>query len=88
MGWFSSADLARLKSGGTRWEKTARWAISNLKKQRFIEAVAKNQYQITPQGADFLKTRPFGGKEGLAGMRRMIPTREGRPVRLDSNIPL
>jgi len=48
---FSSADWTKLKSGGTRWEKMAHWAISNLKRQGLIEAVEKNQYRITDKGS-------------------------------------
>jgi hypothetical protein len=61
---FSEADLAKLRSGGTRWEKTARWAITNLTRSGFIERKEKNQYVITPKGRGLIQKR-----FGTAGVR-------------------
>jgi len=52
---FSEADMAKLKSGGTRWEKTARWAVTNLAAKGFIEATEKNQYVFTDKGRVLVK---------------------------------
>jgi hypothetical protein len=56
-GRFSDADKAKLRVGGIRWQKNARWAITNLKGEHLIEAKAKNQYVLTNQGKDALLTR-------------------------------
>ncbi len=44
---FSDADKAKIRTGGARWEKTARWAITTLKRDGLIEVKEKNQYTLT-----------------------------------------
>jgi hypothetical protein len=56
-GRLSDADKAKLGAGGIRWQKNARWAITNLKREHLIEARAKNQYVLTNQGKEALLTR-------------------------------
>lgn len=52
---FSDADLARIKTGGERWKKNARWAIATLKRNQLIESKEKNQYTLTAKGREALK---------------------------------
>jgi hypothetical protein len=53
---FSDADKAQIRTGGARWEKTARWAITTLKRDGLIEAKEKNQYTLTAKGREALKS--------------------------------
>ncbi len=47
---FSPADSVILKSKGPRWERTARWAITNLNARGLVEAKSRNQWTITGKG--------------------------------------
>jgi hypothetical protein len=44
---FSDADREISKSGMARWEKTARWAVTNLKTKGFIQSSGRNQWIIS-----------------------------------------
>ena len=54
---FSEADKAKLRVGGIRWQRNARWAITALKREHLIEDKAKNQYVVTPKGREALLTK-------------------------------
>jgi hypothetical protein len=53
---FSDADVARIKTGGERWKKNARWGITTLKRNQLIESKEKNQYTLTAKGRESLKS--------------------------------
>lgn len=80
--WFRSGDFVKLESGETRWERTARWAISNLERKGHIEAVQANQYRVTERGLSFIDEVNCSGMFIGLGM---IPAWKGRPIRLDPN---
>lgn len=44
---FSDADREVGKSGMARWEKTARWAVTNLKTKGLIQSTGRNQWVIS-----------------------------------------
>jgi uncharacterized protein YjhX (UPF0386 family) len=85
-GWMKSGDLVRLKSGEARWERTARWAVSNLTRKGYLQAVQKGQYRVTEEGLNFIDKVNRSGEFHLG--LQAIPLRNGRPVRLGSNVPL
>lgn len=53
---FSDADREVGKSGMARWEKTARWAVTNLKTKGLIQSNGRNQWTITSRGRDATPT--------------------------------
>ncbi len=57
---FSEADRARTKSGAIRWEKNARWAVTNLKNAELVEAKERNRWTITAKGHEVLLTKYRG----------------------------
>lgn len=78
--WFRSGDFAKLDCGVSRWERTAHWAVSNLRKKRHIEEVQRNRYWITQRGLKFIDEVDHSGMFMGLGM---IPAWNGRPIRLD-----
>jgi hypothetical protein len=55
---FSDADREFDRSGMARWEKTARWAVTNLKTKGLIQSIGRNQWTITAKGREAALTRP------------------------------
>jgi hypothetical protein len=53
---FSDADREISKSGMARWEKTARWAVTNLKDKGFIQSTGRNQWTITSKDREAIPT--------------------------------
>jgi hypothetical protein len=50
-GRFTDYDRELSKNTGMpRWEKTARWAITNMKGENLIQSIERNQWVITEKG--------------------------------------
>lgn len=49
---FSDADREAGRAGMARWEKTARWAVTNLKTKGLIQSSGRNQWTIASKGRD------------------------------------
>ncbi|MEM3844362.1 MAG: winged helix-turn-helix domain-containing protein, partial [Candidatus Parvarchaeota archaeon] len=53
---FTKQDVEILESRRPRWEINVRWAITQLGWKRYIKDVSKNQWVITDEGREYLKS--------------------------------